>query len=150
MHRPEVAVDDVRLVVERVLAIKSEELLRDIDVWVAKGGDRPEEIQSAAELLVEDGAGQIVATLRVAIQEEPAAEFVLRLIDRDVRPGHVRVPDEQRRRRQSGKPAANNMRLHPPLPSAARTPRLPPPPRRKRRCIDSSEFSITRFSQQEQ
>ena len=52
--------------------------------------------------------------LRVAIQKEPAAELVLRLIDRDVRAGHVGVADEQRRRRQSRKPAANNMRLHPP------------------------------------
>src|SRR5580700_3395220 len=122
MHRPEVAVDDVRLVVERVLAIKSEELLRDIDVWVAQSGDRREQVQSAAELLVEDGAGQVVTVLRVAIQKEPAAKLLFRLIDRDVRPGHVRVPDEQRCRSQSGKPAANDMRLHPPLPSAARTP----------------------------
>src|ERR1700677_269713 len=118
VYRTEVAVDNVRLVVERMLLIEREELLCDIDVWVAKGGDRPEQIQRAAELLVEDGAGQVVAMLRVAIQKEPAAELVLRLIDRDVRAGHVRVADEQRRRRQSGKPAANNMRLHPPLQSA--------------------------------
>src|ERR1700722_4887934 len=118
MHPAEVAVDNVRLVVERMLVIEREELLRDIDVRVALGGDRPEQIQSAAELFVEDGAGQVVAMLRVAIQEEPAAKLLLRLIDRDVRAGHVRVPDEQRGRRQSGKPAANNMRLHPPLQSA--------------------------------
>src|ERR1700722_8146965 len=101
MHAAKAAIDDMRLVVERMLVIESEELLRNIDVGVALGGDGPEQVQSAAELLVEDGAGQVVALLRVAIQKEPAAELVLRLIDRDVRAEHVRDADEQRRRHKS-------------------------------------------------
>src|ERR1700729_2617966 len=118
MHAAKVAIDDMRPVVERVLLIESEELLCKIDVGIILGGDRPEQVQSAAELLVEDGARQVVSMLRVAVQKEPAAELVLRLIDRDVRAEHVGVADEQRRCRQSCKPAANNMRLHPPLLSA--------------------------------
>ena len=115
MHMAEVAVDDMRLVVEGMLFVEREELLGDIDIGVVLGRDCRQQIHSAVEMLVEDGAGQVVAMLRVAIQKEPAAELVLRLVDRDIRAGHVGVADEQRRRRQSGKPAANNMRLHTPL-----------------------------------
>ena len=118
MYAAKAAVDDMRSVVERVLLIESEELLRNTDVGIILGRDRPEQVQSAAEFFVEDGAGQVVSVLRVAVQKEPAAELVRGLIDRDVRAGHVGVADEQRRRRQSCKSAANNMRLHPPLPSA--------------------------------
>src|ERR1700733_10363161 len=114
MDAAKAAIDDMRLVVERVLLIESEELLCNIDGGVALGGDRPEQIQSAAELLVEDGAGQDVSMRRVAIQKEPAGEVVLRLIDRNARAERVGFADDQLARRQSSKPAANNMRLHPP------------------------------------
>ena len=113
MHTAEVAVDDMCLVVEWVLLIESEELLRNTDIRIPLSGDLCEQIQSAAEVLVEDGARQVVSMLRIAIQKETAAKLLLHLVDRDVRTGHISVPDQQSRRRQSGKPAANNMRLHP-------------------------------------
>src|SRR4029077_7784417 len=149
MHAAKAAIDHMRLVGERMLVIESEELLRNIDVGVALGGDRPEQVQSAAELLVEDGARQVVSMLRVAVQKEPAAELVLRLIDRDVRAEHVGVADEQRRRRQSRKSAANNMRLHPPLRPHPRSPRQSAP-RLKRQGIWPRKLSTMRLAQSEQ
>ena len=118
MHAIEVAIDDMCQVVERVFSIESEKFLGDIDLRIALSGDRLQQVQRAAEFLVKDGAGHVVSMLRVAIQKEAAAELVVRLIDRDVAARCLDVPDKQRRRRQSSKPAANNMRLHPPLPSS--------------------------------
>ena len=112
MHGAEVAIDDVRLVIERVLPIEGEELLFDGNFGVVFSGDRREQIESAAEFFVKDGAGQVVAALGAPVQKEPAAQVLIRLVDRDVMAGHPCVPDEQRRGRQSAKPAANDMRLH--------------------------------------
>ncbi len=127
MHAGWAAIDNVRLGDERVLLIESQELLRDIDIGVLLRADLSEQIHSAAKFLVEDGARKVVSALRIAIQKESAAELVLRLIDRDVRTRRVDVPDEQRRRRQSGHPAANDMRLHLPLPRARARPRQTAP-----------------------
>ena len=60
--------------------------------------------------------------LRIAIQKEPAAQLVLCLIDRDIAARRFDIPDQQRRRRQPGKPAANYMSFHQPLPSAPANP----------------------------
>ena len=116
MHGAQGAVDDMHLVDERMLLIESEELLFDGNVGVRFGGDRREQVKSAAEFLVKHGAGQVVAARGASVQEEPAAELVVRLVDRNVLARHVSVPDEQRGRRQSTEPAANDMRLHPPPP----------------------------------
>src|SRR6516162_4449382 len=112
MHGAEVAIDDMRLVVERVLPVESEELLFDGNVGVRFGGDRREQVESAAKFLVEDGPRQVVAALRAAGQKEAAAQFIIRLVDRDVLTRHACVADEQRRSGQSTKSAANDMRLH--------------------------------------
>jgi hypothetical protein len=93
----QVAIDDVRFVVVPVPVIEGEELILDGNVWIGCGGDRREQVESAAEFLVEDGTGQVVAALRIAIQKEPAAQLLIRLVDRDVVPGHAGVSDEQRR-----------------------------------------------------
>src|ERR1700722_3168780 len=128
MPAAEVTIDDMRLVVERVLVVERKKLVSNIDVGVVSRGDRLQQIHSAVEMLVEDGAGQVVSMLRIAIQKEAAAELVVCFVDRDVGTGHASVPDQQRRRRQSGKSAANNMRLHRSLPSERqRTTRLPSP-----------------------
>ena len=100
------------MIVEWVGIVESEELILDGNLRVGQGRDRREQVESAAEFLVEDGAGQIVAARRAPLEEEAAAELAIRLVDRDVLAGHFSVPDEQRRRRQSAKPAANDMRLH--------------------------------------
>src|SRR5208337_3893751 len=88
----------------------------DGNCWIAYGGDRRKQVESAAEFLVKDGSGQIVAARRAAAQKEPAAHPIIRLVDRDVLAGHPRVPDEIRGRRQSAKAATDDMRLHPPPP----------------------------------
>ena len=77
----------MRLIDERTLFIESEELLTKGNVRVGLGGDRREQIQSAAEFFVEDGAGQVVAALRIAIQKESASQLLIRLVDRDVLAG---------------------------------------------------------------
>src|SRR6185437_13110278 len=115
MHAAEAAIDDMRLVDERVLLIEGEELLRDIDIGVILGGDLCEQVQSAAIFLVEDGAWQVVSVRRVTIQKKPAAQLVLGLVDRDVWARNVGVPVKQRRRRETAEPAADDMRLHVPL-----------------------------------
>ena len=46
-----------------------------------------EQIQSAAEFLVEDRARQVVAAFRIASQKEPAAKLLVCLVNRDVRTG---------------------------------------------------------------
>src|SRR5437016_975809 len=112
MHGAKIAIDDMRLVVERVLSVESEELISYGNLGVDFGGNRREQVESAAEFLVKDRAGQVVAALRTAAQKEPAAYPIIRLIDCDVLAGHVSVPDEKRGRRQSAEPAANDMRLH--------------------------------------
>src|SRR5262245_12380664 len=112
MHDVKVAIDDVRSVVERVLVIEGEELILDGNVGIGCGGDRSEQVESAAELLVKDGAGQVVAALRTAIQKEPAAQLLIGFVDRDVVAGHAGVPDEQRRGRETPKSASDDMRLH--------------------------------------
>src|SRR5262249_16828138 len=71
-----VGIDYVRPVVEGVLVIESEELIFDGNVWISCAGDRREQLESAAEFLVKDRAGQVVAALRTAIQEEPTAELL--------------------------------------------------------------------------
>src|SRR6202042_3681722 len=53
--------------------IESEELLFDGNVGVRFGGDRREQVKSAAEFLVEHGAGQAVAARGASVQKEPAA-----------------------------------------------------------------------------
>jgi len=52
-----VAVDDVSSVGEGVLVIEGEELILDGNVWIGSAGDRREQVESAAEFLVKDGAG---------------------------------------------------------------------------------------------
>ena len=112
MHDAEVAIDDVRFVVEGVVIVESEELIPDGFLGIGFGGDVREQVESAAELLVKDGAGQVVPARRVAAQKEPAAEALIRFVDRDVLAGRVSVPDKIRGGRKSAKPAANDMRLH--------------------------------------
>ena len=112
MHDVEVAIDDVRFVVEGVVIVESEELIPDGCLGIGLGGDIREQVESAAEFLVKDGAGQVVAARRAAIQEEPAAEPLIRLVDRDILAGHIGVADEKRGRGQTAKSAANDMGLH--------------------------------------
>ena len=85
MHAIEVAIDDMCLVVERVvLVLKVRNSSATLIFRIALSGDRLQQIERAAEFLVKDGAGHVVSMLRVAIQKEAAAELVVRLIDRDV------------------------------------------------------------------
>ena len=88
-HDLAIAIDDVRPVIERDALIEGEEFILDGNFWIARGGDRGQQVESAAEFLVEDGPGQIVATLRAAAEKEPAAQLVFRLVDRDVRSGRA-------------------------------------------------------------
>src|SRR5206468_7080025 len=60
-------------------------------------------------------ARQVVAALRAAAEKEPAAQHIVRLVDRDVGSGHISVPDEKRGCRQSAEAATDDMSLH--LPS---------------------------------
>ena len=98
-HGAQIAIDDMCLVHERVLFIESEELLFDGNVGVGFGGNIREQVESAAEFLVEDRPGKVVAALRTAAQKEAAAQLFIRLVDRDVLARYAGVPDEQRRRR---------------------------------------------------
>src|SRR6516164_3767138 len=106
------AVDDVRWVIERVLGVEGKELVLDRHRRIAGRGNVRQQGERAAELGVEHGAGEVVAALRVAAQEEAAAKPRFRLVDRDVRAGHARVPDEICGRGQSAEPTADDMRLH--------------------------------------
>src|ERR1700761_5414408 len=112
MHAAEVPIDDMSLVDKRAFFIESEELLCNIDIGVSLSGDLSEQIQSAAELPIEDRARQVVAAFRIASQKEPAAKLLVCLANRNVRTGHVNVPNEYRPPRQSPESAADNMRLH--------------------------------------
>ena len=112
MHDVSVAIEDMRPIVVGFVVIESEELLLDGDLGIRRARDRREQVESAAKLLVKNGAGQIVAGRRAAIEKEPAAKALIRFVDRDVLARNVGVPDEQGRRRQPAKPAANNVRLH--------------------------------------
>src|SRR5438477_8509269 len=109
----------------RLARIEGEEILRDGNRGIACGWDRLEQIERAAEFLVEHGARQVVAALRAAAEKESTAQPLVRLIDRDIRPGHLRVADEEGGRCQSPKAAADDVRLH--LPSSL-TLRLGGPP----------------------
>src|SRR5437764_1182763 len=100
----------------RLARIEGEEILRDGNRGIACGWDRLEQIERAAEFLVEHGARQVVAALRAAAEKESTAQPLVRLIDRDIRPGHLRVADEKGGRCQSPKAAADDVRLH--LPSS--------------------------------
>ena len=112
MHDFQIAVDDMRFVVERVVIVEREELILDGNLRIVCGGNGREQVEGAAEFLVEDRAGQVVAARRTAGEKEPAAQLPVRFVDRDVLTGRVSVPDKICRRRQSAKPAANDMRLH--------------------------------------
>src|SRR5438105_13733855 len=81
----------------RLARIEGEEILRDGNRGIACGGDRLEQIERAAEFLVKHGARQVVAALRAAAEKESTAQPLVRLIDRDIRPGHLRVADEKGR-----------------------------------------------------
>ena len=120
MYDAAVAIEDVRPVMVRLAGVEGEEFLRDGNRGIACGGDRLEQIERAAEFLVKDGARQVVAALRAAAEKEPAAQPLVRLVDRDVRPGHPRVPDEKGGRRQSAKSATDDMRPHRPSPFTPR------------------------------
>src|SRR6185312_10392175 len=112
MHDAAVAIEDVRLVLIGIGLIEGEEVVGDRNLGIARGRNRLEQIERAAEFFVEDGAWQVVAARRVAPEKEPAAQPIVRLVDRDVGPGNVSIPDEKRRRRQSAEPAADDVRLH--------------------------------------
>jgi hypothetical protein len=86
MHDIAVAIEDMRPIVVRVPVIEREELVFDGNLGVGRGRDRREQVERGAEFLVEDGAGQVVAVRRISIDKEPAAELVIRLVDRDVLP----------------------------------------------------------------
>src|SRR5436853_5042363 len=101
----------------RLARIEGEEILRDGNRGIACGWDRLEQIERAAEFLVEHGARQVVAALRAAAEKESTAQPLVRLIDRDIRPGHFRVADEKGSCCQAPKAAADDMRLH--LPSSS-------------------------------
>lgn len=87
MHAAEVPIDNMDLVDKRVFFIESEELLCNIDIGVSLSGDLCEQIQSAAELPIEDRARQVVAAFRIASQKEPAAKLLVCLVNRNVRTG---------------------------------------------------------------
>src|SRR6185437_4135006 len=89
-HDVEVAIEDVRLVMVRLAIIEVEEILRDGNGRISFGWNRIEQIERAAELLVEDRARQVVAALRAPAEKEPAAQQRVRLVDRDVRTSHPR------------------------------------------------------------
>src|SRR4029077_18228260 len=120
MYDAAVALEDVRLVMVRLAGVEGEEFLRDGNRGIACGRDRLEQIERAAEFLVKYGARQVVAALRAAAEKEPAAQPLVRLVDRDVRPGHPRVADEKTGRRQSAKSATDDMRPHRPSPFTPR------------------------------
>src|SRR5215831_12078172 len=107
-----IAIDDVRQVPERVARIEGEEFIFDGNSRIACGGDRRKQVECTTEFLVEDGTRHIVAGLRTAAQKQPATQPLFRLVDRDVLAGKPRVPDEISGRRQSAKPATDNMRFH--------------------------------------
>ena len=116
VHDLAVAVDDVRSVMERVLGVEGKELVLDRHRGIAGRRNVRQQVERAAELGVEHGAGQVVAALRVPAEEEAAARPRFRLVDRDVRAGHACVPDEICGCGQSAEPTADDMRLHrPPL-----------------------------------
>jgi hypothetical protein len=115
-HDAAVAIDDVRPVAKRVARIEGEEFFFDRNRRIARRRDRLQQVERAAEFVVEDGTRQVVAGLRIAAQKEPAAHPLIRLVDRDVLAGHSRVADEIRGRRQPAKPATDDMRLHQPPP----------------------------------
>src|SRR5262245_20984154 len=112
MHDAAVAIEDVRFVLVRLAGIEGEEVLGDGNGGIAGGGDQLEQVERAAEFLVEDGARQVVAALRTAAEKEPAAQQLVRLVDRDVDPGQAGVPDEKRGGRQSAEPATDDVRPH--------------------------------------
>jgi hypothetical protein len=63
---------------------------------------------------------EVVERLRPDVVFHLAAQPLVRLVDRDVRPEHSRVPDEKGGRRQSAKSATDDMRPHRPSPWAPR------------------------------
>src|SRR5215831_2923111 len=118
VHDVAVAVDEARPVVERVASTEGEEFFFDGNSWIACRRDRIKRVECAAELIVKDRTRQVVAALRTAAQKEPAPHPLIRLVDRDVLAGHSCVPDETCGRRESAKPAPDNVRLHLPPPEA--------------------------------
>src|SRR5215831_20440989 len=117
MHGAAVAIEDVRPVLVRLARIEGKEFVCDGNRGIACRGDRLEQLEGAAKFLVEHGARQVVATLRAAAEKKPAAQLLVRLVDRDVLAGHLRVPDEQRGRRKSAKSSTNDMCPHGVLPA---------------------------------
>src|SRR5579872_5082360 len=112
MHDPAVAIENVRSVLIRLALIEGEEVVRDGNCGIARRGNRVEQIEGTAKFLVKDGPRQVVAARRIAIEEETTANEFVRLVDRDVRPGHLRVANEKRGGRQPAKSATDDMRLH--------------------------------------
>jgi hypothetical protein len=60
------AIDDVHPVVERVLRIEGEEFVFNGNSRTAGGGDRLKQLECAAEFIVKDGSGHVVASLGTA------------------------------------------------------------------------------------
>src|SRR5437763_16955700 len=96
----------------RLAHIEGEEILGDGNRGIACGGDRLEQMERAAEFRVKHGARQVVAALRAAAEKESTAQPLVRLIGRDIRPGHLRVADEKGSRGQAPTAGAGDMRLH--------------------------------------
>jgi hypothetical protein len=119
MYDAAIPIENVGPVMVPLARIKSEEVFRHGNGGVACRGDRLEQIERAAEFLVKDGAGQVVAALRAAAEKESTAQPLVGLVNRDIGPGHPGVADEKCSRRQSAKPATDDMRLHRSPPCAA-------------------------------
>jgi hypothetical protein len=95
-----------------VLLIEGEEVFFYGNSRIAYGGDRIKQVRCAAEFVVKDGTGQVVAGVRATAQKEAAAHALIRVVDRDVLAGYFGVADEISGRRQSAKTATDNVRLH--------------------------------------
>src|SRR5262249_40855086 len=112
-----VAIDDVTPVTERVARIEGEEFVFDGDGRIACRGDSRKQVEGATEFRVKYGAArQDGAGFRAAAERERATHPLIRLVDRDVLASPPRVADAIRGRRQSAKPATDDMRLHRPPP----------------------------------
>src|SRR6516225_4909907 len=90
-----VSIEDVRLVMVRLVRIEGEEFFGDGNRGIACGGDRLEQLEGAAIFLVEHRAREVVATLSAATEKETTANPLVRLVDRDVLARQPRVPNEQ-------------------------------------------------------
>src|SRR5262249_50022052 len=127
VHDVAVMIDNMRSVTERMARIEGEEFVFDGNGRIVSRGNRLKQFECTGEFRVKDGTGHAVAALRTAGQKEPTTHPLISLLDRNVLAGHPRVPDEIRSRRQSAKPATDDMRPHQPSPWTTRLGGFPDP-----------------------